>query len=166
MNKKVTKLISKCLIKRRSAYCISGCILAMSFSISQVFASGINNAERGVRIKQFETVKQVDIVVRGLVKDEKGLPLPGASVKVKGTLISTATNINGGFSITAPSAESVLVVSFIGYDSKEVIVGNQTTISIQLAPSSNALEEVAVVGFGTQLVQGSLNYRSQVLHNL
>ena len=150
MNKKVTKLISKCLIKRRSAYCIGGCILTMSFSISQVFASGINNAERGVRIKQFETVKQVDIVVRGLVKDEKGLPLPGASVKVKGTLISTATNINGGFSITAPSAASVLVVSFIGYDSKEVIVGNQTTISIQLAPSSNALEEVAIVGFGTQ----------------
>ncbi len=143
MNKKVTKLISKCLIKRGSAYWISGCILALNFSISPVFASGIGT-------KGFETVKRADIVVRGIVKDEKGLPLPGASVKVKGTLISTATDVNGSFSITAPSASSVLVVSFIGYDSKEITVAGQRTIAVQLTPSSNALEEVAVVGFGTQ----------------
>lgn len=92
----------------------------------------------------------VDITIRGIVKDEKGLPLPGASVKVKGTLISTATDVNGSFSISAPSASSILVVSFIGYDQREITVANQRTISIQLSPSSNALEEVAIVGFGTQ----------------
>lgn len=92
----------------------------------------------------------VDITVRGIVKDEKGLPLPGASVKVKGTLISTATDINGSFSISVPSTSSVLVVTFIGYDPKEVPVANQNSISIQLAPNSKSLEEVAVVGFGTQ----------------
>ncbi len=150
MNKKVTKLISKCLIKRGSAYWISGCILALNFSISPVFASGINHAKSSFDFTGFETVKQADIVVRGIVKDEKGLPLPGASVKVKGTLISTATDVNGSFSITAPSASSVLVVSFIGYDSKEITVAGQRTIAVQLTPSSNALEEVAVVGFGTQ----------------
>ncbi|RYY06793.1 MAG: SusC/RagA family TonB-linked outer membrane protein, partial [Sphingobacteriaceae bacterium] len=51
-----------------------------------------------------------DITIRGIVKDEKGLPLPGASVKVKGTLISTATDVNGSFSISAPSTSNILVV--------------------------------------------------------
>lgn len=94
--------------------------------------------------------KMEQIVIRGIVKDEKGQPIPGAGIKVKGTLTSVATDINGSFSITVPSESSVLVITYVGYDLKEVPVGNQKTISVELVPNSNALEEVAVVGFGTQ----------------
>ncbi|UKT62778.1 SusC/RagA family TonB-linked outer membrane protein [Pedobacter mucosus] len=91
-----------------------------------------------------------DIVIRGIVKDETGSPIPGASVRVKGSIAVAATDINGSFSITVPSESAVLIVTYVGYLPKEVTVGNQKNINIQLEPSSNALEEVAVVGFGTQ----------------
>ncbi|WP_246834083.1 TonB-dependent receptor [Pedobacter sp. G11] len=91
-----------------------------------------------------------DIVIRGIIKDETGTPIPGASVKVKGSLVVAATDVNGAFSISVPSESSVLIVSYVGYEAKEVTVGNQKNLNIQLAPSSNSLEEVAVVGFGTQ----------------
>lgn len=94
--------------------------------------------------------KTAQMVIRGIVKDEAGLPIPGAGVKLKGTLTSVATDINGSFSINVLSEASVLVISYVGYDTKEIIVGNQKTIAIQLIPNNNALEEVAVVGFGTQ----------------
>lgn len=96
------------------------------------------------------SAKAEQIVIRGIVKDEKGLPIPGAGVKVKGTLISAATDVNGSFSISVPSESAVLVVTYVGYDTKEISINGQKTLSIQLVPNSNALEEVAVVGFGTQ----------------
>lgn len=88
--------------------------------------------------------------VRGIVKDEKGQPIPGAGIKVKGTLITASTDVNGSFSIELPSAQAVLIISYVGYDAQEVTPGNQRTLVISLIPSDNALEEVAVVGFGTQ----------------
>jgi len=96
------------------------------------------------------SAKAEQIVIRGIVKDEKGLPIPGAGVKVKGTLISAATDVNGSFSISVPSESAVLVVTYVGYDTKEISINGQKTLSIQLVPNSNILEEVAVVGFGTQ----------------
>jgi TonB-linked SusC/RagA family outer membrane protein len=94
--------------------------------------------------------KTEPIVIRGIVTDEKGMGIPGAGIKVKGSLASTSTDMNGSFSITVPSAESVLIVSYVGYQPQEVTVKNQKNLKISLLPSDNALEEVAVVGFGTQ----------------
>lgn len=94
--------------------------------------------------------KSIAIVIRGIVKDENGLVIPGASVRVKGTQIFAATDVNGSFSINVPSEASVLVITYVGYDASEIPVGTQKTIVIQLKPNNNALEEVAVVGFGTQ----------------
>jgi len=88
--------------------------------------------------------------VRGLVKDESGKPIPGAGVKVKGSLITTTTDVNGSFSIDVSGEAAVLVVSYIGYEAQEVAINGRQTLSISLKPSENALEEVAVVGFGTQ----------------
>jgi len=90
------------------------------------------------------------ILIRGLVRDEKGLAIPGAGVKVKGELTSTSTDVNGSFSITVPSQESVLVFTYVGYEPKEITVGKQKNMVVSLKASENALEEVAVVGFGTQ----------------
>ncbi|MBT1698708.1 TonB-dependent receptor [Fulvivirgaceae bacterium PWU4] len=91
-----------------------------------------------------------EILVKGNVKDENGEPIAGVNVLVKGSTIGTATDANGDFSINVPGTESVLVFSFIGYVSQEVLVGNQTSISVQLVQDAKTLSEVVVVGYGTQ----------------
>ena len=85
--------------------------------------------------------------VTGTVSSADG-PLPGATVLIKGTAIGTSTDFDGNFSIEA-SNDDVLVISFIGYTTKEVLVGNQSEINVML-DSSNVLDEVIVIGYGTQ----------------
>ncbi|MCE7060374.1 TonB-dependent receptor [Dyadobacter sp. CY343] len=93
----------------------------------------------------------VDRTVKGQVNDDKGLALPGVSVILKGSSSGTVTTTDGTYSLDIPeSGSNVLVFSFVGYLSKEVTVGNQSTIDIQLAVDTKALEEVVVVGYGTQ----------------
>src|ERR1700741_3242943 len=67
--------------------------------------------------------------VSGTVKDETGLPLPGVSIRVKGKSISTTTDLNGVFKINAAGTD-VIQFSFIGYQAKEVTVGNNATLNI------------------------------------
>jgi len=86
--------------------------------------------------------------VTGIVKDAKGYPLPGVTVQVKGANTSTATSANGTFSINA-SKGSVLIFRFVGFQTKEVTVGDETNISVVLNESQSALSEVVVVGYGT-----------------
>lgn len=87
--------------------------------------------------------------VTGTVSDSKGEPIVGANVSVKGTTTGTYTDIDGGFMIEA-SNKATLVVSFLGYASTEVPVGNQTTLKIVLQDNDKVLSEVVVVGYGTQ----------------
>ncbi|WP_163378964.1 SusC/RagA family TonB-linked outer membrane protein [Cyclobacterium sp. SYSU L10401] len=90
----------------------------------------------------------VDIQISGTVTDENGAPLPGASITVLGTSSGTVTDIDGNYSITVPE-EADLVFSYIGYESKTVAVGTQTTIDITLLQDASSLDEVVVVGYGT-----------------
>jgi TonB-linked SusC/RagA family outer membrane protein len=90
-----------------------------------------------------------DIPVRGTVKDEKGEPVPGTSVLVKGTNTGTITDASGAFNINVPSEESVLIITFIGYESQEIRVGSRTNLDIRLVQSNTALDEVVVIGYGT-----------------
>lgn len=94
--------------------------------------------------------KREEITIRGIVRDENGQPIPGVGIKVKGSSNVTSTDVNGSFSIKVPSGNSVLLVSYVGYQSQELPVGNQRNLEIKLKPSDNKLEEIAVVGFGTQ----------------
>jgi TonB-linked SusC/RagA family outer membrane protein len=87
--------------------------------------------------------------VRGTVKDQQGAPLPGVSVLLKGTTVASVTGIDGTYSISAP-ADGTLTFSFIGFNTQERLVSNQTTINITLAESVKNLNEVVVVGYGTQ----------------
>ena len=88
--------------------------------------------------------------VTGTVTDaETSEPLPGVSVLVKGTTKGTVTDINGSFSLEAAS-DQTLIFSFIGYEGQEVPIGNQSTFNISLAQDVETLEEVVVVGYGTQ----------------
>ena len=87
--------------------------------------------------------------VSGVVSDAKGLTLPGVNVTVKGSNDGVSTDFDGKYQIDVP-ANSTLVFSFIGFTTQEVAVGSKTTINIKLSESSNALDEVVVIGYGTQ----------------
>jgi TonB-dependent starch-binding outer membrane protein SusC len=88
--------------------------------------------------------------VTGRISDPNGLALPGVNVIEKGTVNGVMSDADGKFSLNVASANSVLVFSFIGYVSQEVTVGTQTTINISLVESATALDEIVVVGYGTQ----------------
>jgi TonB-linked SusC/RagA family outer membrane protein len=91
-----------------------------------------------------------NIAVKGKVTDEKGDGLPGVTILLKGTSSGTTTDPNGDFSLNAPDANGTLVVSFVGYSNKEVPLNNRSTVAVVLAPDAKSLEEVVVVGYGTQ----------------
>ncbi|WP_245576487.1 SusC/RagA family TonB-linked outer membrane protein [Flexithrix dorotheae] len=91
-----------------------------------------------------------DVVVSGTITSgEDGQPLPGVSVVVKGTTSGTVTDIDGKYKITAPSNASI-TYSYIGFVTQEIEIGNQSTIDVTLAVDLETLEEVVVVGYGTQ----------------
>lgn len=77
-------------------------------------------------------------------------PLPGASIVLKGTTVGTTTDANGSYSIVVDDPNTILVFSFIGYTSQEFPVSGRTRIDVSLTPDVQALEEVVVIGYGTQ----------------
>ena len=89
------------------------------------------------------------VTVTGTVTDASNLPIPGVTVTVDGTDQGTTTDVDGKYSIEVTSS-NVLTFSFIGYTSQSVAVGARTTIDVQLAEDTQALDEVVVVGYGTQ----------------
>lgn len=91
-----------------------------------------------------------DISVSGNVKDEKGEALIGVSIQVKGTTIGNITDIDGNFMISSVPANSELVFSYMGYQTQTIAVKGNKVINVTLKEDSQALEEVVVVGFGTQ----------------
>jgi iron complex outermembrane receptor protein len=89
--------------------------------------------------------------ISGTIKDAtSGNPLPGATVALKGSAVSTSSDANGAFTITVPGSNSILVVSYVGYATKEVFAGTSTTIDVVLQANASDLGEVVVVGYGTQ----------------
>jgi len=88
--------------------------------------------------------------VSGIVYDENSEPLPGASILVKGTSTGTVSDIDGQFEVAVPQANSILVVSFLGYISQEIEVSGRSNITINLEADLSELGEVVVVGYGTQ----------------
>lgn len=90
-----------------------------------------------------------DIIIRGTVNDEKGLPLAGASVLVKGTTIGTTTDAEGKFSLNIPNANVTLEISSVGYESMEYPLNGSTEITVSLKPSQQVMDQVVVIGYGT-----------------
>jgi len=90
--------------------------------------------------------------VTGMVTDEEtSESLPGVNITIEGTTQGTVSNFDGQFSITVPYGEVKLVFSFIGYESKTIPVDGVTTINVFLSPDVQSLDEVVVIGYGTQL---------------
>lgn len=94
-------------------------------------------------------VQQKKNTVTGVVLDPTGMPVIGANIMVKGTTNGTITDMDGKFSLDVDK-DATLVISYIGFASQEIKVGNQTKLSISLKEDSEALDELVVVGYGTQ----------------
>lgn len=107
--------------------------------------------------ERIEVTEQQAPQIRGIIQDATGEPIPGASVLVKGTTIGTVTDLSGSFVLDVAEG-AVLVVSFIGYSTKEVVVGGQTSLTITLEDESQALGEVVVTAFGLERKKESLVY--------
>lgn len=95
--------------------------------------------------------------ISGTVTDQSGLPLPGATVLVKDTTNGTSTDFDGNYSINANQGET-LVISFVGYTTKEVVIGASNTIDVQLNESAEALDEVIVTAQGIKREKKALGY--------
>ena len=115
----------KCSIYNRYIVCV---LLLLCLSVSYVYAQ---------------------TTLRGIVTDVSGEPLPGVSIMVKGSTMGTVSGLDGDYSIKANS-QDILVFSFIGMTTKEVYVGGKTTINVTLLDDTKLLDEVIVVGYGTQ----------------
>ncbi|MBT6997000.1 MAG: hypothetical protein HN955_01035, partial [Prolixibacteraceae bacterium] len=91
-----------------------------------------------------------DKTVTGTVTSEAEGPIPGVSIVIEGTFDGTATNFDGNYNLVVPGSDAVLVFSAIGFTSQTVVVGDRTTVDVVLAPFLVALDEVVVIGYGTQ----------------
>jgi TonB-linked SusC/RagA family outer membrane protein len=95
-------------------------------------------------------IEQSQFKVTGKVADNTGLPLIGVSVKLKGTKTAVSTDANGGYALSLPDGNGTLVFTYIGYVTREVPVNNRTSINVSLEEDSKSLDDVVVVGYGTQ----------------
>ncbi|MBK8721270.1 MAG: carboxypeptidase-like regulatory domain-containing protein [Saprospiraceae bacterium] len=98
--------------------------------------------------------------ISGKIVDEKGSPVIGANILIKGTSTGTISDFDGNYTINAP-AGAALVVSYTGYSSKEVIVGNSNLLNVTLAEDAALLNEVVVTAFGISRAQKALGYSTE-----
>lgn len=119
------------------------CLCTSVMAASPMLLWGGENVETGI------AVTQQQYVVSGTVKDVSGAPVIGASIKLKGSNSGTISDFNGHFSLRAASG-SVLTVSYIGYESQDIPVDGRKTLDVVLKENTRTLDDVVVVGYGTQ----------------
>lgn len=100
--------------------------------------------------------------IKGKVFDEKGETIVGANVWLKESTVGVATDINGEYTLTYEGNYQILVISFIGYKTQEIVIGNQSTIDVTMVPDSEKLEEAVVVAYGTQKKESVIGAISSV----
>jgi TonB-linked SusC/RagA family outer membrane protein len=109
-------------------------------------------------------ISTAPITIKGTVVDKNGEPLIGASIVVKGTTKSATADIDGNFTLSSVTPDQVLVISYLGYDTKEITVGNETVFNVVLDNSTIALEQVVVTAFGIKRAEKALSYNVQTVN--
>jgi len=140
-DKKITEILDVILADKNIRYFVIDRQIVLS---NQAVKSG------GGRESSNEVQEMFQQSVSGKVTDERNQPLPGVTVIIKGTTQGTVTDIDGAYSITSVPAQSTLVFSFVGMRTREIAVGNQTSINVTMVEETIGLEEVVAVGYGTQ----------------
>ena len=95
------------------------------------------------------TVQQ-GINVTGTVIDNTGVPLPGVNIVIKGTSTGQSSDVNGKYAITVSDRDAVLIFSFVGFVTQEILVGNNLTINVEMYEDTKLMDEIVVVGYGSQ----------------
>ena len=120
-------------------------LLSPLFALAPLYTVSAAEGSNAISTHAFDFIN-----VTGKVVDASGEPVAGATVSIKGTTAGTQTDAEGTFHLNLPKGDETLVVSFIGYTTQEYPVNGQTSLTITLAQAADALDEVVVVGYGTQ----------------
>jgi len=137
---KASKLLENCLTPNNFTYVFTE---NNTIIVKKILEPSIN---LGNSNKEEELFKDVS----GVVSDTDGMPLPGASIIIKGTTVGTTTDFDGNFSFKIPDDATIMVISFLGYKTKEILITDQITYNIELEIDASELDEIVVVGYGTQ----------------
>jgi len=140
-------------IRYITKFTICGFVLTCFFCSAvwaNIHAPRADKEGKALRISEYETPNPQTIVVKGKITDENGMGIPGASIFEKGTTNGAITDLDGNYTIKVKDENSILVASYVGYVNKEVAVGSSTVINIKLEVNLRKLDEVVVVGYGTQ----------------
>lgn len=140
MTKNESKLLSLQGVAKTSVFCLL--LSAFSVNTAMAFPAGTDAVDEIQEVHQGKKVT-------GVVLDATGEPVIGANVVLKGTTNGTITDFDGNYSLEGVPVDGVLVISYIGYLSQEITVGNQSTIKVTLKEDTQTLDEVVVVGYGT-----------------
>lgn len=140
LDKKVTFEVNNQSIEATMSKLLSGTGLVYEKKEDNQIYLGVKGSKSG----QKENKK-----ITGTIVDDNGEPVIGANVSIKGTTTGTITDIDGNFSLDAMSG-ATLLISYIGYETQEIAIGNQSVYNIKLLEDSQALDEVVVIGYGTQ----------------
>ncbi len=118
----------------------------------------LSGAETPTYGRDHAAAVSIDRQITGKVTDEKGEPLAGATVSIKGTTQGSITGADGSFTLSIPNDQAVIIVSYVGYNKKEVAVGSQTVLNVSLAPNDGNLQEVVVTALGVSRESRTLGY--------
>ncbi|QSB28760.1 TonB-dependent receptor [Flavobacterium sp. CLA17] len=137
-------------------------ITVLVLIVTVVKVNAASSTDTGKKIEIRNKKSEADITIKGVVLDELGQPMIGVTIVPKGSPRGTTTDFDGTFTIVVPSNTEALVLSYVGYDNKEVLIANQTNIKVSMVPSSKTLNEVVIVGYGTQKKKNVLGAMSSV----
>lgn len=91
-----------------------------------------------------------NISVSGVVQDNTGMPIPGANIIIEGTMTGTTSDFDGNFTLKEVGIGDTISISYVGYITKDIVITSSAALTIQLDEDISQLEEVVVVGYGTQ----------------
>ncbi|WP_264537836.1 SusC/RagA family TonB-linked outer membrane protein [Flavobacterium sp. N1736] len=137
-------------------------IITVLILIVSVFKVNAATSTGSNKLEIVNKSSEADIIIKGVVLDELGQPMIGVTIVPKGSSRGTTTDFDGTFTIVVPSATEALLFSYVGYDSKEVAIANQTNLKVSMVPVSKSLNEVVIVGYGTQKKKNVLGAMSSV----
>ncbi|MCK0130842.1 TonB-dependent receptor [Flavobacteriaceae bacterium F08102] len=111
-----------------------------------------------------EVIEVLQQSIKGTVVDERGEPLPGVNVIVKGSKIGTSTDFDGKYQLNLRNSDenTILVFSYVGYENQEIKIGTKTTIDLKMVPNLAGLDEVVVIGYGTSKIKDATGVISRI----
>jgi TonB-linked SusC/RagA family outer membrane protein len=144
---------------------------AVNLSIDEILGKLFNASDLGYRVYGNNTVivsvkeRLQGITVSGTVADDKGEPLPGVNVLVKGTMLGAVTDVNGKYILNVSDKGAVLVFSFVGFVTQEIEAGAQTVIDVLMVEDIHQIDEVVVTALGIKRDEKALGYAVQTIAN-